>query len=100
MTQSEYQTYVRMCTKDRREFHRWLSASVVVGSIFAAAVVIMAVGSSKAPGPDQAATGGTPGTEISASARHSEPTETLSPYELTIRIAPHQLPVQQVDEPF
>jgi hypothetical protein len=74
MTQSEYQTYVRMWTKDRREFDRWLSASAAVGSIFAAAVVIMAVGSTKAPGPDQAAAFETPGTEISAPARHSEPT--------------------------
>jgi hypothetical protein len=100
MTQSEYRTYMQMWTKDRNAFDRWMKASAVVGSIFAAAVVIMAVTSSKAPGPEQAAAGGTPGTEISASARHGEQTDALSPYELTIRIAPHQLPVLQVDEPF
>ena len=53
---------MQMWTKDGNVFDRWMKASAVVGSIFAAAVVIMAVSSSKAPGPEQAAAGGTPGT--------------------------------------
>jgi hypothetical protein len=96
MTHSEYRTYLQMWTKDRNAFDRWMKASAVAGSIFAAAVVVMAIGSSTAPGPERAVA--TPGTEISASARHGE--GTMSPSELTLQFAPGQPPVQQVDEPF
>jgi hypothetical protein len=100
MTHSEHRTYVQMWTKDRNAFDRWMKACAVVGSIFAVVVVIMAVGSSKSHGPEQANAGTAPGTEVSASARHGGQTGALSPHELTIRIAPEQLPVQQVNEPF
>ena len=94
MTKSEYRTFVEMWTKDRNAIDRWLKASAVAGSIFAAAVVIMALSSSRAPGPEQATA-----IDISASARHSAQS-TMSPYELMLQIAPGQIPVQQVDEPF
>jgi hypothetical protein len=99
MTQSEHRGYVHLWTRDRNTFDRWMKACAVVGSIFAAAVLIMALGSSKAPGPQQAAMAGMPGTEISASARHHNQAS-VSPTELTLQFAPHQLPIQQVNEPF
>jgi hypothetical protein len=99
MTQREYRAYTHMWTKDRNSFDRWMKASAVVGSLFAAAVLIMAIGSAKAPSLDQAAAGRTPGTEVSASARHGSE-GAMSPYELTRQFAPDQLPLQQVHEPF
>ena len=100
MTQSEYRTYLRMVTKDRNAFDRWMKASAIVGSIFAAAVAIMAVATYRSPISERVIAGSMLGTEISASARHGEPTVGLSPHEMTIRMAPDQFPVQHVVDPF
>src|SRR5262245_18523502 len=43
MTQSDPRGYVHLWTKDRNAFDRWMKACAVVGSIFAAAVLIMAL---------------------------------------------------------
>jgi hypothetical protein len=100
MTQSEYRTYVQMWTKDRNAFDRWMKASAVAGSLFAAVVLVMAIGSSKVSGPQQVAARATAATEISAAARHGERKDTISPYELTLRFAPDQLPLQEVHYPY
>jgi hypothetical protein len=99
MTAREHRSYTHMWTKDRDTFDRWMKVSAVVGSLFAAAVLIMAIGSFKAPSPDLAAAGRTSGTEVSASARHGSE-GAISPHELTLQFAPDQLPLQQVHEPF
>jgi hypothetical protein len=98
MTQSEHRGYVYLWTKDRDAFDRWMKACAVVGSMFAAAVLIMALGSSKTPGPQQAAMGGMPGNEISASARPNQ--ASMAPHQMMLDFAPHQLPIHQVHEPF
>jgi hypothetical protein len=98
MTQSEHRGYLHLWTTDRNAFDRWMKACAVVGSIFAAAVLIMALGSSKGAGPKQAAMGGMPGTEISASTRPNQ--ASMSPHQLMLQFAPRQLPLQQVHEPF
>jgi hypothetical protein len=78
----------------------WLKASAVVGSIFAGVVIVMALASSD-PGPRQAtAESATATTEFSAAERRQEASNAMSPYEIMIGIAPDQLPVQQVDQPF
>jgi hypothetical protein len=100
MTQSEYRTYLQMVTKDRNAFDRWMKASAVVGALFAAAVAIMAAATYRSPAPARIVAGSMLGTEISASARHGEPTGGLSPHEMTIRMAPDHLPVQHVADPF
>ena len=98
MTQSEHRGYLHLWTTDRDAFDRWMKASVVAGALFAAAVLVMALGSTKGPGPQQAAMGGMPATEISGSARQSQ--ASMSPYQLMLQSAPDQLPLQPVHEPF
>jgi hypothetical protein len=96
MTKCEIEQY----TNATVEGQPWLKASAVVGSIFAAMVVVMALASS-GPGPRQAsADNATATTEFSASGRREEPSKVMSAYELTIRIAPDQLPLERVDQPF
>jgi hypothetical protein len=96
MTKCEMEQY----TKAAVQGQPWLKASAVVGSIFAAVVVVMALASSD-PGPRQAiADDAATTTEFSASGRREEPSKVMSAYELMIRIAPHQLAVEQVDQPF
>ncbi|MFL6946619.1 MAG: hypothetical protein ACJ8FU_00325 [Xanthobacteraceae bacterium] len=96
MTKCEIEQY----TKAAVDGQPWLKASAVVGSIFAAVVVVMALASSD-PGPRQAsAENATATTEFSASGRREEPSKVNSAHELMIRIAPYQLPVEQVDQPF
>ena len=96
MTKREIAQYTNAAV----EGQRWLTASAVVGSIFTTVVVVMAIASSD-PGPRQAgAESATVTTEFSASERRHEASEVMSPYELTIRIRPDQLPVEQVDQPF
>jgi hypothetical protein len=94
MTKSEIvHTYRQMSAEDPG-FDRWLKANAVVGSIFAAALVAMAVAGSD-PGPRHAMA--QVGEAIAAM---SQDDGQVSPTALTIQFAPGQLPVQQVDEPF
>jgi hypothetical protein len=99
MTHSEYRAYLQM-TNDRNAFDGWMKASAVVGSIFAAAVAIMAISTYRSPAPERVVAGNMLGTEISASARHHAPTGGLSPYEMTIKTVSYQLPVHDVVDPF
>jgi hypothetical protein len=101
MTRSEFlkTQYAYGSLQDQGTFDRWLKANAVIGSIFAVALVGMALGGSNA-GPAQAVAGSAHATEVSAAARQDDQGRTLSSYELTVRIAPNQLPVLQVDEPF
>ena len=99
MTQSEYRTYLQMA-KDRNAFDGWMKASAVVGSIFAAAVAIMAVANYRSPAPERVVAASMLGTEISASARHHATMGGLSPYDMTIKMVSYQLPVHDVVDPF
>ena len=94
MTRNEllYTTYTDQA------FDRWLKANVAIGSIFAAAVVVMALAGSKV-GTMQAVAQEAQATELSASAKIDQ-ARMLSSYELTVQIAPDGLPVMQVDQPF
>jgi hypothetical protein len=89
--------YQHGSVQDPETFDRWLKANAVIATIFAAALAGMALGGSKA-GPVQAIAGSAQASELGAAP--GEPRGVLSPYELTIRIAPDRLPVQQVDQPF
>ena len=90
-------TYRHLSPADRAVFDRWLKANAIGGSIFAAAFLVMAVAGSDA-GPRQAMANSEI-TDVGAAMRHSDAGR-VSPTELTIRIAPSELPVQQVDQPF
>jgi hypothetical protein len=101
MTKSEiYQTYQRMSEDKQRTFNRWLTANLAIGSLFSAALVAMAISASDAemPGPRHATAQNAQASNVGAPAK--EQSGIVSPYELTIRFAPDQLPVQQVDEPY
>jgi hypothetical protein len=95
MTKGEIvSAYRHMSNEDRDCFDRWLKANAVVGSIFAAALMAMAVAGSD-PGPRHAM------AQVGeASAATSQDDGLVSPSALTIRLSPDQIPVQQVDEPF
>jgi len=99
MTKGETARLCRqMSTEDQAAFDRWLKRSAIVGSIFAAAVFIMAISAANIPGPREAAAQGAGVAD--AAATSAEESRVLSPYELMIRLKPDELPVQQVDEPF
>jgi hypothetical protein len=93
MTKHEIRQYKSVTSEDQRTFDRWLKVSAVVGSIFAAVVVVIAIAASD-PGPrDAGAT--SPKSTASGTSEWRR-----SAYELMIGIAPHQLPVERVDRPF
>ena len=87
-----FRQYGRMSAEDQRAFDRWLAANAIIGSLFAAALVFMALAETNVAGPSRAAADGRATTGQGAPAMRSD---RLSPYELTIRLAPDQLPVQQ-----
>jgi hypothetical protein len=71
--------------QDAEEARRWASGNFVLGSIFAATVLLMAVaGSTMAPNPYV----GNGGVDISASQRHSD-----TPFALMSRASAH-LPIE------
>ncbi len=94
-----FRQYGRMSAEDRRAFDRWLAANAIIGSLFAALLVFMALAETNVAGPSRAAADGRATTGQGAPAMRSDQ-PSPSPTELTIRIAPDQLPVQQVDAPF
>ena len=103
MTRSELlkTTFAQESAKDPGAFDRWLRTNVAIASIFAAAVLGMALGSSNAPGPAQAIAGeAIAGDATAAEIGTPAPDRVLSSYELTVRIAPDQLPLEQVEQPF
>jgi hypothetical protein len=86
-----------MVAENGTTFDRWLKANMVVGSIFSAGLLAMAVAGSD-PGPRQALAD-VQATDLSAASTAGQASQ-ISPYALTIRFAPGDLPVQQVNEPF
>jgi hypothetical protein len=97
MTRHDLLQYKNVSAEEQRSFNRWLKVSAVVGSIFAAVVVAIAIAASD-PGPREAGAKSPKTTKFGASEQH-DASRVMSAYELIIRIAPDQLPVEQVDEP-
>lgn len=58
--------YKNMTSEDQRTFDRWLKTSAVVGSIFAAALVGMAIVESNALGPREAGAQSTAASAVRA----------------------------------
>jgi hypothetical protein len=58
--------FKRMSAEDQRNFNRWLKANAILGSIFTAGVIAMAVAGSISAGPGDAALAGS--TSASAGA--------------------------------
>lgn len=96
MTKGDIFRQESLSATDHDRFDRWFKANVLAGAIVGLGLGIISLASSNSLGPqaaladsgapiEEAATGGTPA---------------LSAYELMIRIAPDQLPVQQVAEPY
>jgi len=88
-----------MSEEDRRTFDRWVTANLIGGAIFAAGFLVMALAASGSLGPG-AAVAENNAAAVRASREGAIPGRPMSAYDLTIRMAPASLPVQQVDEPF
>ena len=117
MTKSEMTQLHEQMSADDGMFDRWLKANGVLGSMFAAALVAMAMAApnltpsqaraqaaqamtqSAQAMSAQAMTQSGQETEFSAAQRQSEPRQGPTIQDLTIELGP-TLPVQQVDEPF
>jgi hypothetical protein len=80
-----------MSAADRRVFDRWLKANLVVASI--TAFGFLALAGSNAWGPNMAIAESPQPALVSDQAPPS-------PFEIMSRLAPGELPVQQVNEPF
>jgi hypothetical protein len=92
--QSAFMRYTEMSAEDQRAFDRWMKANLVVGSLFASALVVMALIGSKALEPETAVAQ-TGKSVLIATPNYNE---SLSPYEIMIRMP--NLPTQQVKDPF
>ena len=92
--QSAFMRYTDMSAEDQRAFDRWMNANLVVGSLFASALVAMALIGSKALEPETAVAQISRSVAIEA-LNHDKH---LSPYEIMIRLP--NLPTQQVKDPF
>jgi hypothetical protein len=93
MTKGEMLAYYKdMSAEDQRKFDRWLKTNMVIASIVAVGLLCMALAGAGANsfGPSSAI----------ADSRSAVASGSLSAYELMARLAPGELPVQQVDEPF
>ena len=89
--------YRDLAPEDQRRFDRWLNANAVVASIFALALVAMALSTAGLPGPETAAAKTADNGNAAASV--SPAAHRLSAYELMIRLG-RELPVQQTSDPF
>ena len=101
MTKSELvaRMYKDLSAQERVAFDRWLKANAIIASVFAAALVAIAMAGSNATGPREASAESGEVKKVSRPAKHRGPRQ-VSPHELTIQFAPDQLPVMQVDEPY
>ena len=98
MTKSELLgKYRDLSPEDQRRFDRWLKANAVGATIFALALIAMAINSSGLPGPEAAAAK----TAVNSNAAGSvaRPATGLSAHELMIRLG-RELPVQRTSDPF
>ena len=91
--------YQDLSTEDRRTFDRWLKANAVIASIFAMALVAIAINSSGPPWPATATAKSAETGDIIASVKRPNLDDGLSAYELMIRVA-NELPVQEITDPF
>jgi hypothetical protein len=95
MTKGEMLAYYKdMSAEDQRKFDRWLKTNMVIASIVAVGLLCMALAGAGA-GPNSFG----PSSAV-ADPRPAIASGSLSAYELMARLAPGELPVQQVDEPF
>jgi hypothetical protein len=100
MTKGEFVAHRRrLSPPDQLAFDRWLKANLVVGSLIAGGLVIMAIaGSGASLGPEQAIASNSTGMANAANrALHDRQ---ATPLGMMSRIRPGELPVQQVDAPF
>ena len=87
--------YRELSSADQSTFDRWLKANLVIGSLFTGAIILMAFAGSNANlGPEKAV------AEISKPLVAQTRGAPLSPFEMMSRLAPGELAIQQVDEPF
>jgi hypothetical protein len=87
--------YRNLGPEEQRKFDGWLKANAIVASLFALALVAMALNSSGPPGPDTATAKGVDNAAVKGPDRANE----LSAYDLMIRLG-RDLPVRQTAEPF
>ena len=93
MTKGEMLAHFKnMSAEDQRKFDSWIKANMVIGSIVGIGLLAMALAGT---GADADSFG--PRSAIADVGPASTPP---SPYLLMLRLAPGELPVQQVDEPF
>jgi hypothetical protein len=93
MTKGEMLAYSRdMSAEDQRKFDRWIKANAAIATIVAMGFVAMALAG---VGADADSIG--PRSAIADVRPAANPP---SPYVLMLRLAPGELPVEQVDEPF
>jgi len=93
MTKGEMIAYYKnMSAEDQRTFDRWLKANMAIASIVAFGLLAMALAGT---GADADSIG-----PRSAMADVGPASNPPSPYLLMLRLAPDELPVEQVDEPF
>ena len=84
--------YKSMSADDQRTFDRWLKANLVIGSIVAGGLLAMALASGGALSPGTAAAKQTSAASMVA--------PVPSAFQLMRSLAPHQLPITEVSEPF
>jgi hypothetical protein len=67
--------YKNMSPQDQRAFDRWLKANAIVGLIFAAGFLAMALAGSNSAGPrDAVVASSTKASDVAASGQHREQT--------------------------
>jgi hypothetical protein len=81
--------YQRMSREDQRTFNRWLKANAILGLIFAAGIIAMALAGSRSVGPRDAAVANTSkASDVAVSAQRRKQTGVLSTHELVIQDKP------------
>jgi hypothetical protein len=89
----------RLSPADQLAFDRWLKANLVIGSLMAGGLVLMAiVGSGASFGPEQASASSSPA--MAKAGNRPLHDRDATPLGMMRRIKPGELPVQQVDSPF
>jgi len=100
-----FRNYINLSAEERRSFDRWLRVNLIAGVIAVAGLVAMALAASNSLGP-RAARAESPQDSASTDSTSTVPEQpskhgvVMSAYDLMIRIAPDELVVEQVDEPF
>ena len=82
MTKRDMLLYKNMSPEDQRKYDRWLKASAVVGSIFAAAIVAMALAESNVLGTSQASAKSTHAAKVGATKERHERSGAITGYQI------------------